>query len=258
MGEAKQKKTTGQIVAPSKVEAPQATAPELDWLDGDVPRAAAFDDTYFSRAGGLAETRHVFLAGNGLPQRWQGRAAFTIAEFGFGTGLNFLTTLKALKEQAEPPQLTFISFELYPMTQDQLARALAAFPELADEAAALIAQWAPKPGWLKLSFDGADLWLGIGDARAMIADLVDNAGQGGPGPQAIDAWYLDGFSPAKNPELWQEDLLEVAYRITTPSGTFATYTAAGWVRRNLAAAGFSLEKQKGFAGKREMVVGWKD
>ncbi|WP_346898711.1 tRNA (5-methylaminomethyl-2-thiouridine)(34)-methyltransferase MnmD [uncultured Roseibium sp.] len=251
MGEPTQKKTPGQIVAP-----------RLDWLEGEVPRAEAFDDTYFSRAGGLEETRHVFLAGNGLPERWQGRESFAIAEFGFGTGLNFLTTLKALKAQkvlekgAAPPHLTFISFELYPMTRDQLARALGVFPELAQEAAELIAQWQPEPGWTKLAFAGADLWLGIGDAREMIADLR-RGGEGTPsGP--VDAWYLDGFSPAKNPELWDEDLLKTAFEVTAAGGTFATYTAAGWVRRNLASAGFTVEKQKGFAGKREMVAGRKD
>ena len=251
MGGPTQKKTPGQIVAPSKAE-----APELDWLDDDVPRASAFDDTYFSRAGGLEETRHVFLAGNGLPDRWQGRESVTIAEFGFGTGLNFLTTLKALKGQKTPPHLTFISFELYPMTREQLTRALSVFPDLAEEAAELIAQWQPTPGWSKLAFFGADLWLGIGDAREMIAGLV-RKGEGTPsGP--VDAWYLDGFSPAKNPELWEEDLLKAAFEITATGGTCATYTAAGWVRRNLASAGFTVEKQKGFAGKREMVAGRKD
>ncbi len=244
MGEPTQKKTPGQIVAPS-----------LDWLEGEVPRAEAFDDTYFSRAGGLEETRHVFLAGNGLPDRWHGRGSFTIAEFGFGTGLNFLTTLKALKAQPRPPHLTFISFELYPMTAEHLARALGVFPDLREEAEELIAQWQPVPGWLKLGFAVGDLWLGIGDAREMITDL----GRGGEGTPSgpVDAWYLDGFSPAKNPELWEEGLLKAAFDVTAEGGTFATYTAAGWVRRNLASAGFTVEKQKGFAGKREMVAGRK-
>ncbi len=250
MGEPTQKKMPGQIVAPC-----------LDWLEGEVPRAEAFDDTYFSRAGGLEETRHVFLAGNGLPERWQGRTSFAIAEFGFGTGLNFLTTLKALKAQkvleegASPPHLTFISFELYPMTRDELARALSVFPDLATETEELTAQWQPVPGWSKLGFAGADLWLGIGDAREMIADLGREAA--GTPSGLVDAWFLDGFSPAKNPELWEEDLLKAAFDVTATEGTFATYTAAGWVRRNLASAGFTVEKQKGFAGKREMVAGRK-
>ncbi|MCX2723474.1 tRNA (5-methylaminomethyl-2-thiouridine)(34)-methyltransferase MnmD [Roseibium salinum] len=233
-------------------------APDLEWLEGDVPRAEAFDDTYFSRAGGLEETRHVFLKGNGLPARFSGRDTFTIAEFGFGTGLNFLTTLVALKELSRPPALTFVSFELYPMTADQLARALGAFPQLGSLAADLIAAWNPHPGWNRLSVSGADLLLGIGDARDLIGRLRLDGRESGEEEcviSAIDAWYLDGFSPARNPELWDADLMKAAAGLTAPGGTLATYTAAGWVRRNLQSAGFTIEKTGGFAGKREMVTG---
>lgn len=231
-------------------------APDLEWLDGDVPRAERFDDTYFSKAGGLAETRHVFLAGNGLPNRFEGCARFTIAELGFGTGLNFLTTLKSLETVETPPGLTFVSFELYPLTGEQLARALGAFPELADQAKALLDVWDPKEGWNLLPVYGADLVLGIGDARALISELGSSEG-GGPVIRAVDAWFLDGFSPARNPELWDPDLLKAVAELTASDGTLATYTAAGWVRRNLQAAGFEIEKTEGFAGKREMVVGRK-
>jgi len=256
MDESSQKKTDGEIVAPSDL------APVLEWLDGEVPRSTSFDDTYFSRDGGLSETRHVFLAGNGLPERWAGRETFTIAEFGFGTGLNFLATLAALKEIAEPPNLTYVSFELHPMTRDQLARAHSVFPELAVEVSDLIGQWDPQPGWSKFSVQGVQLWLGIGDARDLISDVAERREglEEGflPGrPTEIDAWYLDGFSPSKNPALWEAGLLSKAHKLTAEGGTFATYTSAGWVRRNLEAAGFSLEKRKGFGGKREMVVGWK-
>ncbi|WP_299811905.1 tRNA (5-methylaminomethyl-2-thiouridine)(34)-methyltransferase MnmD [uncultured Roseibium sp.] len=235
-------------------------APDLEWLDGDVPRAQGFDDTYFSRAGGLEETRHVFLKGNGLPGRLHGRDTFTIAEFGFGTGLNFLTTLVALRNVPDAPALTFLSFELYPMTADQLRRALGAFPELSELAQDLIAVWNPEPGWNRLNVAGARLLIGIGDARELIAEIrlqgpESGTEEGGIAP--VDAWYLDGFSPAKNPGLWDADLLKAAARLTGPGGTLATYTAAGWVRRNLQAAGFTIEKTGGFAGKREMVVGHK-
>jgi tRNA U34 5-methylaminomethyl-2-thiouridine-forming methyltransferase MnmC len=235
-------------------------APDLEWLDGGVPRAAAFGDTYFSKAGGLAETRHVFLAGNRLPDRFAGREDFTIAEFGFGTGLNFLTTLASLSEIAAAPRLTYLSFELYPMTPHQLKKALAAFPDLALLAAALLAAWDPQPGWNRLAVAGADLLLGIGDARMLAGDLFMEGRERASGTvaiRAVDAWYLDGFSPAKNPELWEPGLLTTAADLTAPDGTLATYTAAGWVRRNLQAAGFEVEKTKGFAGKREMVVGRK-
>ncbi len=125
-------------------------APDLEWLQGDVPRAEGFNDTYFSKAGGLAETRHVFLQGNGLPGRFDGCERFTIAEFGFGTGLNFLTTLAAWQERTNRPDLTFLTFELFPMTGEQLARALAAFPELAPLADELLQAWSPEPGWNRL------------------------------------------------------------------------------------------------------------
>lgn len=230
--------------------------PDLEWLEGGVPRAGRFGDTYFSKAGGLAETRHVFLAGNGLPDRFKGCKVFTIAEFGFGTGLNFLTTLKALKALQEPPELTFLSFELYPLTVSQLEKALAAFPELSDLAADLTSTWRPEPGWNLLKMSGADLVLGIGDARELIGGLTSKDAAAPPVPP-VDAWYLDGFSPAKNPELWDPDLLKAAASLTAPEGTLATYTAAGWVRRNLQAAGFDIEKTGGFAGKREMVIGRK-
>lgn len=234
-------------------------APELEWLDDGVPRAPEFGDTYFSRAGGLEETRHVFLAGNGLPERWVGRERFTIAEFGFGTGLNFLTTLAAIEafaQEGPAPKLTFLSFELYPMTVEQLERAHLAFPDLAGPSARLRQLWKPEPGWTRLSFGQMDLVIGIGDARKLIGGLV--YGEGETPPQiAIDAWFLDGFSPSKNPELWEAGLLSRAHDLTRPGGTLATYTSAGWVRRNLQAAGFEIAKQKGFAGKREMVVGWK-
>ncbi|MES0879638.1 tRNA (5-methylaminomethyl-2-thiouridine)(34)-methyltransferase MnmD [Roseibium sp. SCP14] len=235
-------------------------APDLEWLPGDVPRAEGFDDTYFSKAGGLNETRHVFLAGNNLPTRFQSRSSFTIAEFGFGTGLNFLTTLAALKDVPAAPELLFVSFELYPMTKDQLARALGAFPELNVFASELTSVWAPEAGWNRLSIGNAELLLGIGDARQMIGELtLMDPGRSGGTTQIppVDAWFLDGFSPAKNPELWDEDLLRQAANLTSDDGTLATYTAAGWVRRNLQSAGFTVEKVGGFAGKREMVIGRK-
>ncbi|MFD1694942.1 tRNA (5-methylaminomethyl-2-thiouridine)(34)-methyltransferase MnmD [Roseibium aestuarii] len=230
-------------------------APELEWLEGGIPRSTRFSDTYFSKAGGLAETRHVFLAGNGLPERWHGRSRFVIGELGFGTGLNFLTTLHALGDIVSPPALTFLSFELYPLDRDQLATALAAWPELADEAASLLECWVPEPGWNRLSFGAHELLLGIGDARELIRQAsTQTSAQAGA---AVDAWFLDGFAPSRNPELWDAGLLAHVAELTADGGTLATYTSAGWVRRNLAAAGFAIEKTRGFAGKREMVVGRK-
>jgi len=231
--------------------------PDLEWLEDGVPRAAGFGDTYFSRAGGLQETAHVFLSGNGLPQRFAGRDSFTIAEFGFGTGLNFLSAVKALQEVVPSPRLTFVSFELYPMTRDQLHRALAAFPELGPLTGDLLEAWDPHPGWTMMEVDGTRLVLGVGDARELIGELAAGQALLADEPVSVDAWFLDGFSPSKNPELWDADLLKMAAGITAEGGTLATYTAAGWVRRNLQAAGFEIRKVKGYAGKREMVIGHK-
>ena len=205
----------------------------LDWR-GAIPVSRRFDDPYFSLAGGLAETRHVFLRGNDLPARL--RPGFHVAETGFGTGLNLL----ALAEVADVP-IRFTSFEAFPMTVEELARAHAAFPELAALSAELRAGWgAPRfrVGRVTAEVIGSD-------ARETLPAW----------PGRADAWFLDGFAPAKNPELWSDALLAEVGRHTAPGGSFATYTAAGHVRRALAAAGFQVGRVPGFAGKRHMSRG---
>lgn len=243
----------------------QVAAPELEWLDDGVPRAPRFGDTYFSRAGGLAETAHVFHAGNGLPARWQGRDRFVIGELGFGTGLNLLATLALLRNERAVPHLTFITVEAFPLSIAQLEKAHAAFPELGMLAGSLrqllakarIGEGAAA-GWHRMEMPGVTLWLGLGDANRLVPGLVSEQA-----PTAlcsclpVDAWFLDGFAPSRNPELWQPGLMQAVYAATAPCGSFATYTSAGWVRRALAQAGFTVEKRKGFAGKRQMSVGWR-
>lgn len=207
---------------------------DLEWRDGAIPVSRRFDDPYFSLNGGLAETRHVFLAGNDLPARL--RPGFHVAELGFGTGLNLL----ALAQIATQP-IRFTSFEAYPMSLPELERAHAAFPELADLAAQLRAGWPSR----RLTVGTVTAEIIEADARQALPDW-----QG-----AADAWFLDGFSPARNPELWGEALMAEVARHTAPGGSFATYTAAGHVRRALAAAGFAVERAQGFAGKRHMSRG---
>ena len=194
----------------------QDQTPDLDWRAGGIPVSQRFDDPYFSLNGGLDETRHVFLAGNDLPQRLH--PGFHVAELGFGTGLNLL----ALAQIADQP-IRFTSFEAYPMSGDELARAHAAFPELADLSAQL------RDGWPARRFNVGQVSAEVieADARAALPAW----------PGRADAWFLDGFSPAKNPELWGADLMAEVASHTAPGGTFATYTAAGHVRRALAAAG---------------------
>lgn len=214
---------------------------ELEWRDGAIPVSTRFDDPYFSLAGGLAETRHVFLAGNDLPARF--RPGFHIAELGFGTGLNMLAALIAWRESGTEGPLRFTSFEAYPMAAPDIARALTAFPEAAAVAAPFLSQWAE--GRTRIALDGLELEIVLGDAGETLPTWQGRA----------DAWFLDGFSPAKNPDLWTDDLMADVARHTAPGGTFATYSAAGGIRRALAAAGFTVERRAGFGTKRHMTAG---
>lgn len=211
----------------------------IDWR-GPVPISARFDDPYFSLGDGLAETRHVFLGGNDLPARL--RDGFAIAELGFGTGLNLLATVQAWQAAGGAVgTLRFTSFEAFPMPAADMARALTAWPELADLAAVLVAQWAEGARVLRLP--GCVAEVVVGDARATLPRWQGLA----------DAWFLDGFSPAKNPELWGADLLAEVARHTAPGGTAATYSAAGHIRRALAEAGFAVTRAPGFGHKRHMT-----
>ncbi|MGI9388678.1 MAG: tRNA (5-methylaminomethyl-2-thiouridine)(34)-methyltransferase MnmD [Boseongicola sp.] len=218
---------------------PSDQHPEIIWTNG-VPIATRFDDSYFSLNGGLEESRHVFLEGNGLRSRL--RPGFRIAELGFGTGLNCLATWSLWQECGCTGNLSYVAFERFPMAADDMARALTAFPEIADQASALAGELAN--GAKKIVLPGIDLEIIGGDARETL-----------PGwPGLADAWFLDGFSPAKNPELWEPELLREVARHTEIGGTVATYSAAGAVRRGLAAAGFDVERRPGFGSKRHMTV----
>lgn len=210
---------------------------ELDWTAQGVPVARAFDDPYFSFADGLAETRHVFLAGNRIAER--ATAGFQIAELGFGTGLNLLATADALRDQTGP--IRYTSFEAFPMQPQDMARALAAFPDL--DATPLLAAWTQGARTFTIGPLAVDIVQG--DARETLPQWAGRA----------DAWYLDGFSPAKNPELWSPDLMAQVAAHTKAGGTFATYTAAGHVRRALEAAGFTVTRAPGFGRKRHMSLG---
>ncbi|CUI54413.1 tRNA (5-methylaminomethyl-2-thiouridine)(34)-methyltransferase MnmD [Cognatishimia activa] len=213
---------------------------KLEWRDDKIPVSTHFDDPYFSLDNGLSETQHVFLAGNDLPARFA--PGFHIAELGFGTGLNFLAVWKAWEEAGHDTPLRFTSFEAFPMNAEEMARALAAFPEVAAYAERLCVAWAEDPTLSTLQ--GIDACVVIGDARETLAEQNWQA----------DAWFLDGFSPAKNPELWDEALMKQVGLHTKDDGTAATYTAAGFVRRGLEAAGFEVERVPGFGRKRHMTV----
>lgn len=221
--------------------------PMLEMRD-ETPVSLAFGDVYFSRAGGVAETEHVFLAANGLPQRWQAAEdkAFSIGELGFGTGLNFLVTLQHFRAHAPAgATLHYHAVEKFPFRPEVLATLLAELPELAVEE--LLTHYPLRlPGPHRMVMDRVVLNLWFGEVTEWLDALPDHA---------IDAWYLDGFAPAKNPDMWREEIFVQMARASARAASFATFTAASAVRRGLEAAGFVVEKVPGFGKKREMLKG---
>ncbi|NUW58697.1 bifunctional tRNA (5-methylaminomethyl-2-thiouridine)(34)-methyltransferase MnmD/FAD-dependent 5-carboxymethylaminomethyl-2-thiouridine(34) oxidoreductase MnmC [Cronobacter muytjensii] len=232
----------------------------LTFNNEGTPVSRDFDDVYFSNDDGLEETRYVFVNGNQLPERFMThpRDSFIVAESGFGTGLNFLTlwqafaAFRAAHPDAALQRLHFISFEKFPLTLADLQSAHAHWPELAPWAEPLQAQWPlALPGCQRLVLDGGrvtlDLWLG--DINELVDTLDDSHNR------QVDAWFLDGFAPSKNPDMWTPGLFAAMARLARPGGTLATFTSAGFVRRGLIEAGFQVVKRKGFGRKREMLVG---
>jgi len=211
---------------------------KLSWAGGQVPVSEHFDDPYFSLQDGLAETRHVFLAGNDLPGRFA--PGFHIGELGFGTGLNMLAVWAAWQASGQTGPLRFTSFEAFPMATSDMSQALRAFPELTELSDRFLSIW---QGGGICDLGSLQLEVIIGDARDTLPGWTGS----------VDAWFLDGFSPAKNPELWGADLIGAVGRHTNTGGTAATYTAAGFVRRGLEAAGFSVTRAPGFGRKRHMT-----
>ncbi|NDL65326.1 bifunctional tRNA (5-methylaminomethyl-2-thiouridine)(34)-methyltransferase MnmD/FAD-dependent 5-carboxymethylaminomethyl-2-thiouridine(34) oxidoreductase MnmC [Acerihabitans arboris] len=232
----------------------------LNWNEDGTPVSRQFDDVYFSTQDGLEETRFVFLQGNGLPDRFEQhpRAAFIVAETGFGTGLNFLALWQAFAQfirrrpGARLRRLHFISIEQFPLRVEDMAQAQARWPELGDYAAELRRIWPlPTPGCHRLILAGGavtlDLWYG--EINALLPQLDDSLSG------RVDAWFLDGFAPARNPDMWSTGLFNAMARLAAAQGTFATFTAAGFVRRGLQRAGFIAGKHAGFGRKREMLAG---
>ncbi|EAW9076248.1 bifunctional tRNA (5-methylaminomethyl-2-thiouridine)(34)-methyltransferase MnmD/FAD-dependent 5-carboxymethylaminomethyl-2-thiouridine(34) oxidoreductase MnmC, partial [Salmonella enterica] len=232
----------------------------LEFNAEGTPVSRDFDDVYFSNDNGLEETRYVFLGGNRLAERFpvHSHPLFIVAESGFGTGLNFLTLWQAFNNfRSEHPQATlqrlhFVSFEKFPLTRDDLALTHQHWPELAPWAEQLQAQWPlPLAGCHRLLLDQGrvtlDLWFGDINELTDQLDATLN--------QKVDAWFLDGFAPAKNPDMWTPNLFNTMARLARPGATLATFTSAGFVRRGLQEAGFTMQKRKGFGRKREMLCG---
>ena len=226
----------------------------------NTPVSDKFDDVYFSNQDGLAETHYVFLEGNQLWERWVNyqEAHFVIAETGFGTGLNFFAVATLFREfrQKYPDsplkRLYFISFEKYPLPLDALQQAHLAYPQFSRLAQHLQQHWLnPIQGCYRFHFDETTLDLWFGDVAENLPQLGDYMNS------KIDAWFLDGFAPSKNPDMWNEQLYQQMFRFTKLQGTFATFTAASAVRKGLENAGFNIKKRKGFGKKRECLSGQK-
>ncbi len=229
----------------------QIQSADIIWRDG-LPYSNTFDDIYFSPQDGLAETDYVFLQGNRLSQRFEqlpAQHSFTIAETGFGTGLNFLATWQLWQQTSKQTNtwLHFVSTEKHPLTPQDLQRALALWPTLAPYAQQLLAQYPPLvAGWHRLVFAEANISLTLimGDANELLPQLSAQ----------VDAWFLDGFAPDKNPDFWQLELLQHIAKLSQTGTTLSTFSAAGVVKRALEQVGFSVVKQKGFGRKREMIT----
>lgn len=226
----------------------------------NTPVSNQFDDIYFSTQDGLAESEYVFQEGNQLWQKWLNhpKAHFVIAETGFGTGLNFLAVAHRFQlflqqyPNASVKRLYFISFEKYPLTADQLRLIHQQYPQFNELSESLITQWQPQiVGCQRYHFPHCylDLWFGdLNHNLTQLGDMMSNT---------IDCWFLDGFSPDKNPDMWNTRLYQEMFRLTKAGGSFATFTAASLVRKGLLTTGFEVYKRKGFGRKREMLWGEK-
>ncbi len=219
----------------------------LDWSDDGQPRSRLYGDVYFSSVDGLAEARAVFLQGCGLPDAWAGRAHFTVGELGFGAGLSILALLDLWRATRQgDARLHIFSVEAHLIDAAQAARALAAWPELSDLAQDLVSRWPSRArGFHRIDFPrlGATLDLAVMEVAEALNDWSGPA----------DAWFLDGFSPALNPAMWRQEVLDLVAARSAPGARAATFTVAGAVRRGLAQAGFSVAKAPGFGRKRERL-----
>jgi len=221
--------------------------PRLIWTDDGSPLSGRFGDIYFSREDGLAEARAVFLAGCGLPDAWEGHARFCVAELGFGTGLNVVALLDLWRrKRPSGSHLSVFSVEGFPLSREEAARALEAWPELTDAAQALLAVWPEAtPGFHRLDLPdfNATLDLAVGDAGWALSQW-DGCANG---------WFLDGFAPSTNPQMWSDEVLDGIAARSAPGARVATFTVAGAVRRGLADRGFDVEKRPGHGRKRERL-----
>lgn len=238
----------------------QLSQAQVSFNPAGVLTSEQFDDIYFSVDDGLAESEYVFQQGNDIEQKWLAHSSdlFTVAETGFGTGLNLIALCLKFEQfkQAHPEtkiqRLHFISFEKYPITKEIIKQSLTKWPQLSPWVTKLIDNYPYiLPGFHRLQLtDSISLDLIFGDVNEQI-NQINEVNQG-----VVDAWFLDGFAPSKNPSMWQQNLFEQMARLSKQNASFATFTAAGAVKRGLTQAGFTVSKRKGFGRKREMLIGY--
>ncbi|WP_078125357.1 bifunctional tRNA (5-methylaminomethyl-2-thiouridine)(34)-methyltransferase MnmD/FAD-dependent 5-carboxymethylaminomethyl-2-thiouridine(34) oxidoreductase MnmC [Leptospira alexanderi] len=223
----------------------------LSWKNNHTPVSDRFDDIYFSPENGLEETKHVFIGGNDLPNRWRNsniQNSFCILELGFGTGLNFFTTWKEYLEHKNRFRLHFISVEKFPLSREEISKAISAFSELEEIKEEFLYSYQnliPGMNYFRFLEGKIRLTLFLGNVADALCEISGK----------VDAIFLDGFAPSKNPEMWEESVLENLKNVSKPGTTFSTFTVARTVRDSLSSAGFTLEKCPGFGRKKEMLTG---
>ena len=222
---------------------------ELDWSVKNVPRSLRFGDLYFSDLDGLDETKYVFLNGNKLPEIWRCTDEFTIAETGFGTGLNFFATWQLWSENSTPnSKLIYYSIEKYPLTISQITKSISHWTDLKPLLKEFKKDYAStEVNSQTILFDKGSVTLNLffGDVRNVLSQATFSC----------DAWFLDGFAPSCNPEMWSDDVFREVARLSKKGSRLATFTAASHVRRGLMDVGFNMLKIPGFGRKREMLTG---
>ena len=226
---------------------------DIQWRDNNAPYSGRFNDIYYMPDVGLDEARHVFVAANNLSQRWSQLSPddeFDIFECGFGTGLNFMATINEWQEAACSGKLVYTAFEGYPLTAEQLSKALAVYEDKLPLVQQLIDQY---PQVL----DGHTIAMTENVSLQLIVCQAENLAECITASHAYDVVFMDGFSPANNPEMWSLSLCQQLYTMTKDSATLSTFTVAGQVKRHLKQAGFDIKKVPGFGKKREMLTATK-
>lgn len=223
--------------------------PLVIW-DGETPFSTIYDDIYYSKGSGIEEVEHVFIQPNRIRERFL-EGVTTIGELGFGTGLSFLVTWKTWVECGKNLPLNFYSVEKYPIEAKEYEKIDSHWPELKSLSSLLRSKTCElEEGWNKFSFEDSSvcLHLWVGDVNDFLKEMKNQSIE-------INSWYLDGFSPSKNPEMWGIDIMNLVAICSKHETTFSTFTSVGQVKRNLRQAGFQVEKIPGFGKKRDMLAG---